>query len=98
MGHAHQAAHHEVEDGAEDRAEDRCPPCVEGDRASLRVVYGVASADCIVGAVGGRYSLIRRVRAVDVHVYLCSGGDGKGSLLSRPRSVLLTLSTQVCGR
>jgi len=30
MGHAYQAAHHELEDGAEDRC-----PCVEADRARL---------------------------------------------------------------
>src|SRR5918993_3991531 len=78
MAYAHQAANHE----AEDRAEDCRPPCVEGDRASLRVVSGVASAGCVVGAVGGRDSVLRGVRAVDVHGYLCSGGGGKGSLLS----------------
>jgi hypothetical protein len=87
MGHAYQAAHHELEDGAEDRC-----PCVEGDRARLRVVSGVASAVCIVGAVGGRDSVLRRVRAVDVHGYICSGGDGRGSLLSRPRPFSLLYS------
>src|SRR5215210_2395467 len=81
MEHAYQAAHHhEAEDGAEERR-----PCVEGDRASLRVVSGVASAGCIVGAVGGRCSVLRCVRAVGVRGYICCGGDGSGSLLSRPR-------------
>src|SRR5215212_10583092 len=102
MGYAHQAAHHEVEDGAEDgAAEERRSPCVDGDSvdgdrgSSLRVVSGVASAGCIVGAVGGRYRVLRRVRAVDVHGYLCSGGDGRGSLLSRPRLLFMPLFTQV---
>ena len=89
MGHAHQAAHHEVEDGAEDGAEDRCPPCVEGDRASFRVVSGVTSAGCIVGFVGCRCSVLRFVRAVDVHGYICCGGDGKGSRLSRDAPALV---------
>jgi hypothetical protein len=93
MEHAYQAAHHQVEDGAED-----CRPCrVDGDRASLRVVSGVASAGCILGAVGGRYSVLRHVRAVDVHGYICSGGDGSGSLLSRPRPSFLLLCTRVRG-
>ena len=83
MGYVYQAAHHETEDGAEDRRPDG-----EGDRASLRVVSGVASAGCIVGDVGGRCSVLRRVRAFDVRGYICSGGDGSGSLLSRPALVL----------
>src|SRR5215217_631324 len=100
MGYAHQAAHHEVEDGAaEDGAEDGAAeerrPCVDGDSvdgdrgSSLRVVSGVTSAGCILGAVGGRYSVLLCVRAVDVHGYICSGGDGRGSLLSRPRPLFL---------
>src|SRR5215217_4648236 len=99
MGYAHQAAHHEVEDGAaEDGAEDRRRPCVEGDRgSSLRVVSGATSAGCNLGAVGGRCSVLRRVRAVDVHGYIYSGGDGRGSLLSRPRRLFLPLFIQVRG-
>jgi hypothetical protein len=83
IGHEYRAAQHEDEDEAEDRR-----PCVEGDRASLRVVSEVASAGCIVGDVGGRCSVLRSVRAVDVRGYLCSGGDGRGSLLSRLRPFL----------
>src|SRR5215217_8452213 len=103
MGHVYQAAHHEVEDGAEDGAAEERRPCVDGDSvegdrgSSLRVVSGVASAGCNLGAVGGRYSVLRRVRAVDVHGYIYSGGDGRGSLLSRPRPLFLPLFIQVRG-
>src|SRR5215203_1174905 len=91
MGYAYEAAHHEAEDGAEERR-----PGVDGDRgSSLRVVSGVASAGCVVGNVGGRYSVLRGVRAVDVHGYIHSGGDGSGSLLSRPRPLFSPLFTEV---
>src|SRR5215212_597211 len=104
MGYAHQAAHHEVEDGAEDGAAEERRPCVDGDSvdgdrgSSLRVVSGATSAGCILGAVGGRCSVLRRVRAVDVHGYICSGGDGRGGLLSRPRPLFMPLFPQVRGR
>src|SRR5215203_2574987 len=103
MGYAYQAAHHEVEDGAEDGAAEERRPCVDrdsvdGDRgSSLRVVSGVASAGCILGAVGGRYSVVRRVRAVDVHGYICSGGDGSGALLRRHRPFGMPELKQVSG-
>src|SRR5215208_2580671 len=103
MGYAHQAAHHEVEDGAEDGAAEERRPSVDGDSvdgdrgSSLRVVSGATSAGCILGAVGGRYIVLRRVRAVDVRGYICSGGDGRGSLLSRPRPLFRPLFTQVRG-
>ena len=68
----------------EEKAEDR-RPCVEGGRASLGVVSGVASDSRIVGVVGGRNGALRRVGAVGVRGHICSDGDGSGSLLSRPR-------------
>src|SRR5215217_9409923 len=104
MGHVYQAAHHEVEDGAEDGSAEERRPCVDGDSvegdrgSSLRVVSGATSAGCILGAVGGRYSVLLCVRAVDVRGYICSGGDGRGSLLSRPRPLLSPLFTLVRGR
>src|SRR5215203_4038908 len=80
MGHAYEAAHHE----AEHEAEHHCSPCLEADRASLRVVSGVAGGARVIGGVDGRYGALRRVRAVDVRGYICSGRDGGGHLLSKP--------------
>jgi hypothetical protein len=78
MGYAYKAVHHE----AEAEAEDHRRPCVDEDRASLRVVSGVASSGRIIGDVDGRCRALRRVRAVDVREYICSGGDGSGNFLS----------------
>ncbi len=80
MGYAYEAA----EDEAEDEAEHHRSPRLDEDRASLRVVSGVAGGDRIMGDVDGRYGALRSVRAVDVREYICSGGDSSGNLLSRP--------------
>ena len=93
MGHAYKAAHHE----AEHDAYHHRSPCLDEDRASLRVVSGVAGGARIIGDVDGRYGARRRVCAVDVRGYICSGRDGGGNLLSKPWPFLLSLFTQVRG-
>ena len=79
MGCVYEAAHHEA---ALHDAEHHCSPCLDEDRASLRVVSGVAGGGRIIGDVDGRCSALGRVRAVDVRGYICSDRDGGGNFLS----------------
>ena len=78
MKYAYKAAHRE----AGHDAEHHRSPCLDEDRASLREVSGVAGGSRVIGDVDGRYGALRRVRAVDVRGYICSGGDGSGNFLS----------------
>ena len=69
-------AHRRLSDEGENR-----PYSVGGDRASLRVVSGVARAGRIVGVVGRWGGALRRVRAGSIRGRVGAGRDSNGSLL-----------------